>query len=79
MGGSNYGILGKLDDFTDRRVDNTHFFPIDDFAKMSDEKLYGRLLEEFNDWHHAAIKEGILSYSTASRRLRISSGRPDRK
>lgn len=61
LGGSNYGILGKLDDFTDRRVDNTHFFPIDDFAKMSDEKLYGRLLEEFNDWHHAAIKEGILS------------------
>lgn len=57
----NDGILENLDDFTDRRVDNTNFFPIDDFAKMSDEKLYDLLLEEFNDWHQAARKEGIFA------------------
>ncbi|CRY84042.1 VWA domain-containing protein [Yersinia intermedia] len=61
LGGSNYGILEKLDDFTDRRVDNTNFFPIDDFTKMSDEKLYDLLLEEFNDWHQAARKQGIIA------------------
>ncbi|MDE8744505.1 VWA domain-containing protein [Pectobacterium polaris] len=61
LGGSNYGILERLDDFTDRRVDNTNFFPIDDFAKMSDEKLYDLLLEEFNDWNQVARKEGIIA------------------
>jgi stress response protein SCP2 len=61
LGGSGYGILENLDNFTDRRIDNTHFFPIDDFAKMSDEKLYDLLLEEFSDWTQAARKEGIIS------------------
>ncbi len=41
------GILKNLDDFTDRRVDNTHFFAMDDFGSISDEKLYDNLLEEF--------------------------------
>ena len=50
LGGSNYGILKKLDDFTDRRIDNTHFFAMDDFASVSDEKLYDNLLEEFKTW-----------------------------
>lgn len=61
LGGSNYGILEQLDDFTDRLVDNTNFFPIDDFAKMSDENLYDLLLEEFKDWYQAARKEGITA------------------
>ncbi|MFP1745102.1 vWA domain-containing protein [Lonsdalea quercina] len=61
LGGSHYGILEQLDDFTDRRIDNTHFFPIDDFAKMSDEKLYDLLLEEFNDWNQTARKEALFA------------------
>lgn len=60
LGGRGYGILEKLDTFTDRRIDNTHFFPIDDFAKMSDEKIYDLLLEEFNGWHQEAKKAGIF-------------------
>lgn len=50
LGGSNYGILKNLDDFTDRRVDNTHFFAMDDFGSISDEKLYDNLLQEFRLW-----------------------------
>lgn len=60
LGGSNYGILENLDDFTDRRVDNTDFFAMDDFGTMSDEKLYDNLLEEFRPWIDEAKKLRIL-------------------
>ncbi|MCZ5658645.1 hypothetical protein O5623_07315 [Escherichia coli] len=40
MGGSSYGILKNLDDFTDRRVDNTHFsLPWMISGSISDEKV----------------------------------------
>ncbi|MCS3430815.1 VWA domain-containing protein [Klebsiella sp. BIGb0407] len=60
LGGSNYGILKNLDDFTDRRVDNTHFFAMDDFGSISDEKLYDDLLEEFRTWIDETKTTGIL-------------------
>lgn len=60
LGGSNYGILQNLDNFTDRRVDNTHFFSMDDFSTISDEKLYDNLLEEFKPWIEESRKLGIL-------------------
>lgn len=60
LGGSNYGILKNLDDFVDRRVDNTHFFALDDFATVSDETLYDNLLEEFRAWTEEAHKLGML-------------------
>lgn len=60
LGGSNYGILENLDDFSDRRVDNTDFFAMDDFGTMSDEKLYDNLLEEFRPWIDETRKMGIL-------------------
>ncbi|KJN50879.1 hypothetical protein SS43_22890, partial [Enterobacter asburiae] len=58
--GSSYGILKNLDDFTDRRVDNTHFFAMDDFGSISDEKLYDNLLEEFRPWIDETKRLGIL-------------------
>lgn len=61
LGGSSYGILEELDDFTDRLVDNTDFFPIDDFNKVKDEVLYDRLLVEFSSWIAAAKSKGILA------------------
>lgn len=60
LGGSNYGILQNLDDFLDRRIDNTHFFAMDDFGSISDEKLYDNLLEEFRPWIDETKKLGIL-------------------
>lgn len=60
LGGSNYGILEKLDTFTERRIDNTHFFPIDNFATVSDEQLYENLLKEFKPWLDNAKKLNIL-------------------
>lgn len=61
LGGRNYGILQDLDDFTDRLIDNTNFFSIDDFATMNDETLYNLLLQEFNEWNQAARKRGIIT------------------
>lgn len=60
LGGSKYGILENFDNFTDRKVDNTHFFAIDDFKKISDEVLYDRLLVEFKEWLNNAKKLGII-------------------
>ncbi|MDC9597494.1 VWA domain-containing protein [Xenorhabdus anantnagensis] len=60
LGGSNYGILEDLDNFTDRRLDNTHFFAIDNFATVKEDQLYDLLLKEFKDWHDAAAAERIL-------------------
>ncbi|PHM50679.1 VWA domain-containing protein [Xenorhabdus miraniensis] len=60
LGGSSYGILKDLDNFTDRRLDNTHFFEIDNFATVKEDVLYDLLLEEFRDWYDAAIAERIL-------------------
>jgi len=60
LGGSNYGVLSKLDNFTDRYIDNTDFFAIDDFASISDEQLYEKLLEEFSAWQDEARKRGLF-------------------
>lgn len=60
LGGRNYGILENLDDFTDRRLDNTDFFPIDDFKTVPDSALYDQLLTEFGTWLKAAKDQQIL-------------------
>lgn len=60
LGGSNYGVLENLDTFTDRRVDNTNFFAIDDFATMKEDRLYDLLLEEFKEWYDAAKADRII-------------------
>lgn len=60
LGGCNYGILEELDDFKDRLIDNTDFFPIDDFQKVSDGDLYDRLLVEFSDWLKQAKQHSLL-------------------
>lgn len=61
LGGSNYGILENLDNFTDRVIDNTDFFPIDDFQSVSDELLYDKLLTEFSGWLSEAKGRSIIS------------------
>lgn len=60
LGGNNYGVLERLDTFTDRLIDNTHFFPVDDIGNISDEQLYDWLLVEFRDWLDAAKQKRIL-------------------
>ncbi|MDE1465708.1 VWA domain-containing protein [Spartinivicinus poritis] len=61
LGGSNYGVLERLDDLTGRTIDNADFFPIDDFKKVQDQELYERLLNEFPGWLREAQRIGILN------------------
>ncbi|MCU8005274.1 MULTISPECIES: vWA domain-containing protein [unclassified Shewanella] len=60
LGGHNYGVLEELDDFTDRLLDNTDFFPIDNFKTVSDNMLYDKLLMEFSDWLADAKRKSII-------------------
>lgn len=61
LGGSDYGILERLDDMEGRVVDNADFFHIDDFRQISDEQLYERLLNEFPGWLKTVKREGMLT------------------
>ena len=60
IGRADYGILRKLDTLPGRVVDNAGFFSLDDLDKISDEKLYARLLREFPIWIKEAKSKGIL-------------------
>lgn len=60
IGGSDYGILERLDKMRGRFVDNANFFALDDIDSISDEELYDRLLNEFPAWIKAAQMKNIL-------------------
>ena len=60
IGGSNYGILEKLDDMEGRYIDNANFFALDDIDSISDEGLYNRLMNEFPKWLKEAKQKNIL-------------------
>ncbi|MBQ4529770.1 MAG: VWA domain-containing protein [Lachnospiraceae bacterium] len=61
VGGSNYGVLEKLDTMEGRYVDNANFFALDDFKKVSNPDLYGRLLNEFPQWLKEIRSKGMIS------------------
>lgn len=60
IGGSNYGVLEKLDDLKGRVVDNCNFFALDHIKSVSDERLYELLLEEFPQWLQAIQQRGMV-------------------
>lgn len=60
VGGSDYGILEKLDTMSGRFIDNANFFALDDFRRISNDVLYDRLLTEFPLWLKEAKAKGIL-------------------
>lgn len=60
LGGSDYGILEKLDEMPGRVVDNANFFALDDLHDVTEEALYDLLMGEFPDWLMAARRAGII-------------------
>jgi hypothetical protein len=60
LGGSNYGVLERLDTMSGRYIDNANFFAIDTFRTMSDETLYDKLLGEFPMWLNEARTKKII-------------------
>ncbi len=61
IGGSDYGVLERLDTMKGRVVDNCNFFAIDDLQSVSEEELYDRLLAEFPAWLKEARTKGIIN------------------
>jgi stress response protein SCP2 len=60
IGGSNYGILEKLDTMKDRAVDNCGFFALDDLHDVTEEQLYDKLMAEFPAWIKETTAKGII-------------------
>jgi uncharacterized protein YegL len=60
IGRDSFDFLKKLDDLTDRFIDNANFFQLNDISKISDEELYDRLLNEFPLWMKEARGKGIV-------------------
>lgn len=50
IGRNSFTYLHHLDDFKDRRCDNTGFTNINIMGKVSDDELYTQLLEEYSKW-----------------------------
>lgn len=50
IGGNTFPFLEELDNIGDRVVDNANFFALNDFQSIEDDKLYGRLLNEYPNW-----------------------------
>ena len=60
VGGYSYGMLERLDTMSGRYVDNANFFALDDFRRVENSELYGRLLNEFPQWLQEARSKGII-------------------
>ena len=60
IGNSSFSFLEQLDEMQGRKVDNANFFQLNDLSKISDEKLYERMLGEFPDWLKKAKALNII-------------------
>lgn len=60
IGNARFDFLEKLDNLTDRVVDNANFFKVSDINSMSDNELYDKLLNEFPTWLKEARTKGIV-------------------
>jgi hypothetical protein len=60
IGDSDFEVLKRLDEMEGRIVDNAGFIHIEDISKVSDEWLYGQLLNEFPEWIKEATVKRII-------------------
>lgn len=60
LGGRNYGILDALNSLTDRKVNNTDFFPINNFESISNEEFYEQSLTNIKEWIYQVKKMRII-------------------
>lgn len=50
IGDETFDYLQRLDDLTDRPVDNTGFIKVQDFEKLEDKEVYQMLLSQYPEW-----------------------------
>ena len=61
IGGRDYGIFKKLDDLPGRAVDNCNFFELQHLHEISEDAMYGKMMEEFPQWLKEAKAKGIIA------------------
>lgn len=59
-GRNSFDFLQKLDDLSDRVVDNADFIHVPDIKTVKDEDLYKLLLQEFSSWIQNAKSKNII-------------------
>ena len=57
---SDFSFLEKLDEMSDRYVDNANFFSLEDPESISDDKLYNLLMTEYPGWVKLARNQHLL-------------------
>ena len=60
VGGGRFDFLEKLDDLSGRAVDNADFFAMPDPSQVSNDDLYGRLMNEYPGWLKAVQAKGWI-------------------
>ena len=60
IGNEDFEFLKKLDDMSDRHIDNADFFQLNDVRKISDAELYDRVLQEYPSWEKQARQLGMI-------------------
>ena len=58
---SDFTFLEKLDDMSDRYIDNANFFSVEDPETIADEKLYDLMMAEYPQWVKLAKTKSLLS------------------
>lgn len=60
LGGANFGFLEQLDNLSGRRVDNAHFFKVDEHVSLPDAEMFDHLVHELDIWQRQARTLGII-------------------
>ena len=60
IGQESFPYLQKLDELSDRFIDNAGFMHVDDIASVDDASLYRELLNEFPEWLEQAKESGLI-------------------
>jgi stress response protein SCP2/uncharacterized protein YegL len=60
VGQADFSYLEKLDDLTDRYIDNADFFSASSLTQYNDEQLYAKLINEYPTWLKEAASKGLL-------------------
>lgn len=61
IGYESFSFLKGLDDLPGRYLDNANFFAANDIDRISDEKLYERLMNEYPIWLDQARQKGLVN------------------
>lgn len=60
LGNASFSFLSKLDNLSDRFIDNANFFRVSNINTTSDDVLYSALLGEFPQWLKLAKQKNLI-------------------